>query len=70
MLLVVVKCEFFNAGGSVKDRIAVQMIKEAEEANLISPGNSTIIEPTSGNTGMVLVTISSLYPLHCGDSLL
>lgn len=45
------KCEFFNAGGSVKDRIARRMIEEAEAAGTIKPGVSTIIEPTSGNTG-------------------
>jgi cystathionine beta-synthase len=48
---IVAKCEFFNAGGSVKDRIAKRMIEEAEAAGIITPGVSTIIEPTSGNTG-------------------
>lgn len=53
MLFVVGKCEFFNAGGSVKDRIALRMIEEAERTGKISPG-WTIIEPTSGNTGIGL----------------
>ncbi|KAI9279662.1 cystathionine beta-synthase [Sporodiniella umbellata] len=48
------KCEFFNAGGSVKDRIAARMVDEAEKAGVLVPGVSTIIEPTSGNTGIGL----------------
>ena len=44
------KCEFFNAGGSVKDRIALRMVEEAERDGILKPGD-TIIEPTSGNTG-------------------
>jgi cystathionine beta-synthase len=45
------KCEFLNAGGSVKDRIGVRMLDEAERAGQIRPGD-TLIEPTSGNTGI------------------
>merc|ERR1719258_804393 len=48
---IIAKCEYFSAGGSVKDRIAFRMIKEAEAAGLIKPGD-TLIEPTSGNTGV------------------
>lgn len=46
---VYAKLEFFNAGGSVKDRIALRMIEEAERKGRIKPGD-TLIEPTSGNT--------------------
>lgn len=52
MYLKVAKCEFFNAGGSVKDRIGLRMIEEAERAGQLKPG-MTIIEPTSGNTGIM-----------------
>jgi cystathionine beta-synthase len=48
------KCEFFNAGGSIKDRIALRMIEEAELDGRIVPGVTTLIEPTSGNTGIGL----------------
>lgn len=46
----VAKCEYFNAGGSVKDRISLRMVEDAEREGILKPGD-TIIEPTSGNTG-------------------
>ena len=55
---IVVKLEYFNPGGSVKDRIARAMIEDAEERGLLKPG-ATIIEPTSGNTGVGLAWVGT-----------
>ena len=53
---VLVKLEYFNPGGSVKDRIALEMIEDAERSGVLAPG-ATIIEPTSGNTGVGLAWV-------------
>jgi cysteine synthase len=64
LLLLVAKCEYFNAGGSVKDRIGKRMIEEAEKDGILKPGD-TIIEPTSGNTGIGLALAAAVKGYRC-----
>uniref|UniRef100_A0A8C4XW73 Cystathionine beta-synthase n=1 Tax=Gopherus evgoodei TaxID=1825980 RepID=A0A8C4XW73_9SAUR len=58
------KCEYFNAGGSVKDRISLRMVEDAERAGILQPGD-TIIEPTSGNTGIGLALAAAVKGYRC-----
>jgi len=64
--LVLAKVEFFNPGSSVKDRMALQMVEDAESDGRLEPGG-TIVEGTSGNTGMglALAAIVKGYKLIC-----
>ena len=61
---VLAKVEYFNPGGSVKDRIAVRMVEDAEKAGLLREGG-TIVEPTSGNTGVGLALVAQLRGYRC-----
>jgi cystathionine beta-synthase len=61
---VLAKVEYFNPGGSVKDRIAVRMIDAAEASGELRPGG-TIVEPTSGNTGVGLAIVAQQRGYHC-----
>ncbi len=56
---IIAKLEYFNPGGSAKDRIALAMIEDAEQKGLLKPG-ATIIEPTSGNTGVGLAMVAAV----------
>uniref|UniRef100_UPI0037E90DB5 cystathionine beta-synthase b n=1 Tax=Semicossyphus pulcher TaxID=241346 RepID=UPI0037E90DB5 len=61
---ILAKCEFFSAGGSVKDRIALRMVEDAERAGTLKPGD-TIIEPTSGNTGIGIALTAAVKGYPC-----
>ncbi|WP_338472222.1 cysteine synthase A [Niallia sp. XMNu-256] len=62
---VFMKLESFNPGGSVKDRAALNMIEQAEKEGKLIPGQSTIIEPTSGNTGIGICMVSAVKGYRC-----
>src|SRR6201988_1306413 len=62
--LVLAKVEYFNPGGSVKDRIALRMIEAAEKSGELQPGG-TIVEPTSGNTGVGLAIVAQQKGYKC-----
>ncbi len=61
---ILAKVEYFNPGGSVKDRIALKMVEAAEESGLLRPGG-TIVEPTSGNTGVGLALVAQRKGYDC-----
>ncbi|HEY6051504.1 MAG TPA: pyridoxal-phosphate dependent enzyme, partial [Thermoanaerobaculia bacterium] len=61
---ILAKLEWFNPGGSVKDRIALAMLDDAERRGLLRPGG-TIVEPTSGNTGVALAMLAAVRGYRC-----
>jgi cystathionine beta-synthase len=61
---VLAKIEYFNPGGSVKDRIALKMVEAAEASGELKPGG-TIVEPTSGNTGVGLALVAQRKGYKC-----
>src|SRR6476660_5790355 len=62
--MVLAKVEYFNPGGSVKDRIALRMVEQAEKSGQLRPGG-TIVEPTSGNTGVGLALVAQTRGYRC-----
>ena len=61
---IFVKCEYLNPGGSMKDRVARNIVTDAERRGLLGPGG-TIVEATSGNTGMGLALVAALRGYAC-----
>ena len=61
---IIAKLEYFNPAGSVKDRVALAMIEDAERKGKLKPG-ATIIEPTSGNTGIGLASVDGCKRVSC-----
>ena len=61
---VLVKCEFMNPTGSIKDRMALHMIEDAEQKGVLKPGG-TIVENTSGNTGLALAMVAAVKGYRC-----
>ena len=62
--IVLVKCEFMNPGGSIKDRMALHILEKAEREGLLKPGG-TIVENTSGNTGMGVALVAAVKGYRC-----
>ncbi|MCH9058674.1 MAG: pyridoxal-phosphate dependent enzyme, partial [Planctomycetes bacterium] len=61
---VLVKCEYLNPAGSIKDRMALYIIEKAEQAGLLSPGG-TLVENTSGNTGLGVAMVAAVKGYRC-----
>ncbi|XP_046853287.1 cystathionine beta-synthase-like [Xenia sp. Carnegie-2017] len=61
---ILAKCEYFNSGGSVKDRIGLRMVEDAEKKGILKPG-TTLIEPTSGNTGIGIALAAAVKGYRC-----
>lgn len=62
---IYLKLEYFNPFGSIKDRVAIALIKDAEKKGLISPDRTTLIEPTSGNAGIGIASVGTIMGYKC-----